>query len=187
MSLMLDVGRRYQSPVSASEFVPLAPAARMPRSGDADGYFAGAFCTGLGCPLKTVTLPFGEMTPWPPPGSTTLPFGVTYPPPGRFVNMTGLCDNYLVYFGASNAAFVSQEVFEQLHGRATWWFQRGRSAANNSFRSSSLVSALRMLPQTHLFNWSSAALSGACYEQCRAVNKRTLVRQCRLTSWPRSS
>jgi hypothetical protein len=91
----------------------------MPRSGDADGYFAGAFCTGLGCPLKTVTLPFGEMTPWPPPGSTTLPFGVTYPPPGRFVNMTGLCDNYLVYFGALNAAFVSQEVFEQLHGRAT--------------------------------------------------------------------
>jgi hypothetical protein len=65
MVLMIDVGRRYRSPVSASEFVPLAPAARMPRSGDADGYFAGAFCTGLGCPLKTVTLPFGEMTPWP--------------------------------------------------------------------------------------------------------------------------
>ena len=101
----------------------------MPRSDDADGYFAGAFCTGLGFPLKTVTLPFGEMTPWPPPGSTTLPFGVTYPPPGRFVTMTGLCDNYLVYFRASNTAFVYQEVFEQLHGRATRWFQRGRNAA----------------------------------------------------------
>ena len=86
----------------------------MPCSGDAVGYFAGAVCTGLGCPLKTVTLPFAEMTPWPPPGSTTLPFGVTYPPPGRFLNMTGLFDYELGYFGASNAALDSQWASAEL-------------------------------------------------------------------------